>query len=449
MRRRTLIIALLMAATTAGASNIDLVTLPARDSVQLTIYNSEDITLAKETRQVTVKKGANRLQFSWANTLIDPSSVEIRPLDHADEIEIVDTVFPGDRPQYLVWNIESEFEGQVQMEVTYFTSGLTWTMDYVAITGPDETTMAFDGYVRVFNNSGEEYDDAEVRLIVGTVNLVEKIAQLAQARGKGMPDTESREYDELRRSAMSEAVDRADMPMTAPEPTATARPREIVKEGLSEYFLFSIEGTQTVANGWSVRMLAVDAEDVPFDIVYRMRAHQYGPRPVRFFIWNNNEEHELGESPLPNGRVNVFRDNGEQGLSFLGQQTIRYVPVLADIEINLGPDDLVVYETHRMSVERLEFSYHHVNGHDYVDGWDERSRWVDTVRNYRTKPIIFELHRQWPGDVEYDSEVETTLFDYQTTATLFEIGPRDTVDYPATVTISHQENAEQLRIRLE
>ena len=49
------------------------------------------------------------------------------------------------------------------MEVSYFTSGLTWKMDYVGITDPDETTMGFRGYVRVFNSSGEEYDNAEIR----------------------------------------------------------------------------------------------------------------------------------------------------------------------------------------------------------------------------------------------------------------------------------------------
>src|SRR5882724_963316 len=62
----------------AQSRNVDLSTVPHRDSVQLTIYNSEDITLVRETRTVTFKKGANPLQFSWANTLIDPSSVELK-----------------------------------------------------------------------------------------------------------------------------------------------------------------------------------------------------------------------------------------------------------------------------------------------------------------------------------------------------------------------------------
>ena len=170
---------LLILAGTAAAKNVDLVTLPKRDTVQLTIYNSADITLVKETRHITLKKGANKLQFSWAGTLIDPSSVEFRPLEHADKIEVADTVFPGQKPQHLFWNINSQIEGQVKVEVMYFTSGLTWQMDYVAITDPGETLMQFRGYVRVYNNSGEPYEKAEIRLIVGTINLVEKIAELA------------------------------------------------------------------------------------------------------------------------------------------------------------------------------------------------------------------------------------------------------------------------------
>ena len=49
------------------------------------------------------------------------------------------------------------------------------------MTDKDETKASFDGYVTVVNNSGEDYEGAEVRLVVGTINLVEKIRQLAPA----------------------------------------------------------------------------------------------------------------------------------------------------------------------------------------------------------------------------------------------------------------------------
>ena len=166
----------------AQAENVDLSTVPNRDTVQLTIYNSEDITLVRETRKISFKKGGNPLQFSWANTLIDPTSVELRFLTDPDKLEVLDTTFPHAKPQMLYWNVQSEIDGEATIEITYFTSGISWSADYVLIANRDETHVGFEGFVRVHNNSGEEYEDAQVRLVVGKINLVEKIAKLAQTR---------------------------------------------------------------------------------------------------------------------------------------------------------------------------------------------------------------------------------------------------------------------------
>src|ERR1700748_108465 len=120
------------------ARNVDLSPVPNRDTVQLTIYNSEDITLVRETRVVTFKKGINPLQFSWANTLIDPSSVELNFLTSADKLEVEDTTYPHDKPQMLYWNVRSEFDGEATIQITYFTSGITWSSDYAVIADNDE-----------------------------------------------------------------------------------------------------------------------------------------------------------------------------------------------------------------------------------------------------------------------------------------------------------------------
>ncbi len=60
---------------------VDLVTLPTRQGTQLTIYNSEDISMVREHRLLTVKEGVNRIQFSWANTLIVLWGPDGRPKD--------------------------------------------------------------------------------------------------------------------------------------------------------------------------------------------------------------------------------------------------------------------------------------------------------------------------------------------------------------------------------
>jgi hypothetical protein len=432
------------------AGNIDLVTLPSREGVQLTIYNSEDITLVKEWRFITMKKGLNKLQFSWANTLIDPTSVEFRPVEHASEIEVADTTYPGQKPQHLIWNIRSQFEGQVKVEVMYFTSGLSWHMDYVAITNPEDTDMKFEGFVRVTNNSGEEYENAQVRLIVGKINLVEKIAELARRRGlQAPPQPPSEQYDDMEKESIMDAVSKAEAPMKRASGMLSSAPKAVVKEGLSEYFIFTIEGEETVPNGWSKRMRALKADDVKFDIVYRMRSFEYGPRPVRFLIWNNDEKHNLGDSPLPDGRVRIFRDNGRDGLSFLGEKDLNYVPIKAEIEVNIGEDDFVVYKALKMSSKRSNFHFYTSGSSEYVDGWDEEQNWAEEVRNYRDKPIVFELRRIWDGDVDYASEVKTTLFDYRTTEVKFTVPARGKNAIPARVVVHNGSNAKQSRVELK
>src|SRR5947207_2531996 len=115
MKHRTLIFALcaiVSLQSIALARNVDLSTVPKRNTVELTIYNSEDLTLVRETRAVTFKKGINPLQFSWANTLIDPTSVQIRFLSDPDKLDVLDTTFPHDKPQMLYWNVQSDFDGE-------------------------------------------------------------------------------------------------------------------------------------------------------------------------------------------------------------------------------------------------------------------------------------------------------------------------------------------------
>jgi len=411
------LVVLVVVAGLVQARNIDLVTLPPRQTVQLTIYNSEDLTLVRETRSITFKKGVNRLEFSWANTLIDPTSAYFRPLAREDQIEVLDTTFPLDRPQVLIWNVESKFEGQVAVEVSYFTSGISWSADYVMITDAGETKAGVDGYVTVVNNSGEDYEGAQVRLVVGTINLVEKIAQLAQGGEAARVGGEK----EMRLREVRRAVDKAESlalarPAEEPAGGRPGRAPAIVKEGLSEYFIFTVEGQQTVKTGWSQRMVSFRSRDVPFEVLYRYRPHQYGPAPVRFFILANDQEHKMGESPLPDGIIRVFRENGRDGLSFYTAQSTKYIPIKEKIELNVGKDDQIVYERVVLDLGRQNFIYDEaVRPVPPVVGWDETRKWQEEIRNYRAKPIKMEVRHVLPGDVEFGMEgAAVKLYDFHT-----------------------------------
>jgi len=166
----------------APASAIELVILPRRDNVQITIYNSADLTLVRERRNLTLKKGWNWLQFMWANTLIDPTSLSLEPLAHIDKIDIQQLVFPARLKDIGRWLIRSEIEGPVPFEITYFTSGLSWRAFYMGTLDSDERKIKLAGYVRVANKSGEDYENAQTRLIVGKVHILDEITQLARQK---------------------------------------------------------------------------------------------------------------------------------------------------------------------------------------------------------------------------------------------------------------------------
>src|SRR5210317_1682452 len=159
MRQHTLWLSSILLTVLAShvMADVDLVTIPRREGTQLTIYNSEDITMVREHRLLTVKPGINRIQFTWANTLIDPTSIDFRILDHQDKVDLVDTTFPSGRNDALQWNITSRMAGKIAVEIRYFTSGITWAATYVGVANADETKLDLTGYVRVENNSGEWY----------------------------------------------------------------------------------------------------------------------------------------------------------------------------------------------------------------------------------------------------------------------------------------------------
>ncbi|MBC8326183.1 MAG: hypothetical protein H8E27_11230, partial [Verrucomicrobia subdivision 3 bacterium] len=243
---RSLLYVGLMTATWASA-RINVTSLPGRDSVQLTIYNSADLTLVKETRMLTFKKGANRLEFSWAGTLIDPTSVEFRPLQKADQIDILDVRFPPRVTNTLEWNIRSEVAGEVEVEIRYFTSGITWSADYVCEANANENQMTFAGNVRVTNNSGEDYPKAQIRLVVGVIRLVESIINLAQQGGANQPKRDAAKDHYAYKELFSRTEKNRDR-------NENERNGGVAKEALGEYFLYTVGGRDTIANGWSKRL---------------------------------------------------------------------------------------------------------------------------------------------------------------------------------------------------
>jgi hypothetical protein len=383
----------------AAEARIELVTLPSRDHIQLTIYNGRDITLVREKRFLTFRKGLNKIEFSWANTLIDPTSVEFRVVEQATEIDVIDTIYPANVKDVLVWNIESRYAGPALCEIMYFTSGLAWNADYMVSMEESGKKGGVSCFVKVDNKSGEDYANAETRLVVGVVHLVEDIATLAgkdeflEAVGQAEAE-EDQEYAKKGEAMDSLTSSRAD--------TGASKPKEIVKEGLSEYFLYTVEGTEDILDQNSKRMKSFEAENVTLEPLVKYDTDLYGENPVRFLRVRNTVEDGLGNEPLPNGRMLVFqKTNGGANLRYLGADSAKYIPLGETCEINLG-------EVREMKLEKKLMNYRSENflidNSGEVNGWDDVYDYTYKINNFSDKGYRFSLKVHAEGTWDYKSK---------------------------------------------
>jgi hypothetical protein len=250
------------------------------------------------------------------------------------------------------------------------------------------------------------------------------------------------------------------------QPAAAAPPEEkqIIKEGVSEYFVFTIDGTETIRNGWSKRMRAIRAAGVPLKIQYRYREPEYGPQLVRMYLMTNNVASKLGNAPLPDGTVRVFRDNGRGGLSYLAQQPTKYVPIGDKFELNLGPDPEVVFQLIKTRawrdniwmqldggnvLRRVDDGAVKIDVAAHVAGWDDHELFTQRVRNYTDKPIEVEVRRAFPGHAVFRSRLAPTLHDYQTVQYAKSVAAGEKAELTYEVLHHQGRNAKQNNVSLE
>jgi hypothetical protein len=436
-------IILLFLSLTATQGRINVVTLPGRDSTQLTIYNSVDLTLVKETRVLTFRKGLNKLEFSWANTLIDPTSVEFKALTHADAVDVLDVSFPPRVSNTLEWRINSEFAGEVTTEIRYFTSGIKWSADYVAEVTRDEKLATLSGHVRVTNNSGEDYENTQVRLIVGTVRLVEEIAKLArEADRSGRDKAQNRPMSQM----LAENVEvGARFYRTAAvlsdelEFKKTEKPREVVKEALSEYFLYTVEGRDTIANGWSKRLPSFRAADVPVTSYYKFEKERWGDAVMRYYRFTNSEPSKLGKEPLPDGDVKAFRLITDDKLyAFVGRTAVKYIPVNESVEMELGPDREVLVKPTLMNFVKTDIAFD-TDGN--VKGWTTKETWEFEVQNSKDIDLMLDIRRNFSGDWSLTTGAKYEKMDATKVKFVLPLKSREQQKFSYEVTVKHGTNA--------
>jgi len=292
--------------------------------------------------------------------------------------------------------------------------------------------------VRVNNHSGEDYENAQIRLVVGVVRLVEEIARLADAKNT-LNERISGRLDKsgLKREAQVElagAVVAFDMEAT----NGLGRRRQVTKESLSEYFLYTVEGRDTIPNGWGKRLPSFRADDVPLVSFYKYERETWGDRVMRFYRFTNSEPARLGKEPLPDGAVKAFRFTSDDQLyAFIGRTAVKYIPINEQVDLELGSDLEVLVKPTLTNWAKLDVKF---DNRRNVSGSTEKQWWQVEVQNSKDIPIVVDIRRNFSGDWDIESATNHEKVDANKVKFIVPLKPREKVTFTYAVTMRHGTN---------
>src|SRR4051812_28349830 len=122
----------LMAVPCNAFGRIKLITLPVRERVEIQLDNA-NATLVEEERVVPLVKGENQVDFSWANTQIDPGTIVFRVIapvgEKPLEVKVLSVSYPPNEAA-LVWSVGSSDSGSARVKISYLLGNLSKSFNY-------------------------------------------------------------------------------------------------------------------------------------------------------------------------------------------------------------------------------------------------------------------------------------------------------------------------------
>ncbi len=226
----------------------------------------------------------------------------------------------------LLWRLRNNAGARQQFEVAYLTGGLTWRADYVLKLRPAERPAAdnhaeeseirnpkseiFDsanlvGYATVTNNSGVTFEDAQLKLLAGDVNLIRgemrhfdrDITNLFVGGGGGGPQFQEKSF--------------------------------------FEYHLYTLSRPTTLRSAETKQIELVSGSGIRLKrgYVYDPTVNRTAPRVVSEM--KNSEENGLGK-PLPKGVIRLYAPDPEGVDTYVAQTTIDHTPKDETIRLPWG-----------------------------------------------------------------------------------------------------------------
>ncbi len=265
-------------------ARIKLITLPVRERVEIQL-DHPSATLVEEERVVPLVAGVNQVDFSWANTRIDPDSILFRVLapvgEQAMTVQVLSVSYPPNE-NALVWQVSANASGAARVRISYLLGNLSKSFNYRAVAAQDEKTLDLNQYIRVRNLANEAFGETGLWAGFGQRFL---------------------------------------------KPVGLNETKEMLME---RYAAVPVSKTYT-------------SNPAQFD--YLDRAQDKLRVPMHYVL-RNDRDNGMGRAPLQRGKVRIFQRDSAGTTAFIGEDWGTFTPVDDKMKLYLGvAKDVVVKRT--------------------------------------------------------------------------------------------------------
>lgn len=301
------------------------------------------------------------LSFSGGSAVLKDNSGKIQIIQMS---QIVNVDFP-ELPEGLItrptlfWLYASDFSGETKCNVSYQTSGLSWSAEYVGILSEDEKNLGWTGWSSITNNSGATYIDATLKLVAGDIHRAPK------RRGIGRP-----EYEMVMMSA--------------------AKGDAFEEKEFFEYHLYTLPRTATIADK-EIKQIALFNPASTGVIKEYYYEPEINDKKVRVALkFENSKASGLG-IPLPAGRARIFKADSDGSMILLGEDRIDHTPKDEAVKLTVGNAFDISAEQKITNFERLS------------DRVEERTYLIE-LRNHKDENVTIIVDKKLYGDWEIKNQ---------------------------------------------
>lgn len=211
----------------------------------------------------------------------------------------------------LVWNIESEKSGKLDIDLNYLAKGITWKSDYVLNLKKD--TFDITAWITVDNNSGVAYKDANITCLAGKVNRVRA------------NDINILKYLDVKKKRTGSAF----------------ASLEVKEESFAGYHIYKIPFKETIKNKEQKQITFFNKKDVKYNQYATASNSRFTKYDIEKFKFTNTIEFKNSKAnnmgvPLPEGLIRIYQKDSKNETHFIGEQKIDNIPTDENVTLKIG-----------------------------------------------------------------------------------------------------------------